>query len=245
MRAMILAAGRGQRLSPLTDSTPKPLIKVGGKFLIEHQLARLKSAGFHEVVINTGWLGQKLIESLGNGSRYGLHIEYSIEPEHGLETGGGIHQALPLLGDKPFIVVNADIYHDIPLDDLRINGCDLLKRNLVHLVLVENPDYHPQGDFCLDGKSLKMRPAVTLNSQTLTNQKQTYTFSGIGLYRPELFATCGSGKFSSVPLIHSAINNELATGEFTQAVWFDAGTQERLEKIENFIRLTKLTADHL
>ena len=236
---MILAAGRGQRLSPLTDSTPKPLIKVGGKSLIEHQLARLKSAGFHEVVINTGWLGQKLIESIGNGSRHGLHIEYSIEPEQGLETGGGIYQALPLLGDKPFIVVNADIYHDIPLDDLRINGCDLLKRNLVHLVLVENPDYHPQGDFCLDGKILKKKPTAGLNSEGLGNQEHTYTFSGIGLYRPELFAECIPGKFSSVPLIYSAIKNELASGELSQAAWFDAGTQKRLEKIERFIRSAK------
>jgi MurNAc alpha-1-phosphate uridylyltransferase len=236
---MILAAGRGQRLSPLTDSAPKPLIKVGGKSLIEHQLIRLKSAGFHEVVINTGWLGQHIINSIGNGSRYGLHIEYSIEPEEGLETGGGIYQALPLLGDKPFIVVNADIYHDIPLEDLRLNGNALLKRNLLHLVLVENPEYHPQGDFCLDGCDLKMKSAKTSSTHGLANQHQTYTFSGIGLYRTELFATCDPGKFSSVPLIHSAIKDEVATGEYSRAAWFDAGTQERLEKIESFIRSTK------
>lgn len=232
MRAMILAAGRGQRLSPLTDTTPKPLIKVGGEALIEHQLSALRTAGFCEVVINTGWLGQQLIEYLGQGSRYGLRIEYSIEPQTGLETGGGIYQALPLLGEQPFLVVNADIFHQIPFAGLRNQAELMSKQTLVHLLLVNNPDYHLEGDFCLDNNMLKEKK----KDQSLGLGQQTFTYSGIGIYRPELFRDSSAGSFSSVPLIRSAITASKATGEFVDAAWFDAGTTERLETIERFIR---------
>ena len=229
---MILAAGRGQRLSPLTDTIPKPLIEVAGRTLIEYQLSALKKAGVRDVVINTGWLGQKIIKALGNGARYGVRIEYSVEPQSGLETGGGIFQALPLLGKEPFLVVNADIYHQIPLEGLIETAKSLADNTLVHLLMVENPEYHPNGDFVL-------QDGYVLEKQDRDVTTKTLTYSGIGIYRPELFVNCSAGSFSSVPHIRSAIKTKQVSGEHTTCAWFDAGTIERIKTIENFIASTK------
>ncbi|MBT8141430.1 MAG: nucleotidyltransferase family protein [Gammaproteobacteria bacterium] len=232
MRAMILAAGRGVRLSPLTDTKPKPLIRVGEKCLIEYQIEALHKAGIQDIVINTGWLGQQLIDHLGSGSRYKVNLEYSIEPESGLETGGGIYQALPLLGNKPFIVVNADIFHQFDLEGL---GHDLDADTLAHLVLVENPSFNPGGDFCmLENKVFLKDPALPDSHDHA--DKKSYTFSGIGVYRPELFIELRPGKFPLAPLLKAAIRRARVTGEFTAARWFDAGTESRIAEIERFIR---------
>jgi MurNAc alpha-1-phosphate uridylyltransferase len=150
MRAMILAAGRGERLRPLTDTTPKPLLEVGGKFLIEHHLESLAKAGFREVVINLSHLGDKIRDTLGNGSAWGLNINYSPEPPGALGTGGGIRQALPLLGDAPFAIINGDVFTTYPLARLRAIKCDHS-----HLVLVPNPPHNPNGDFALQGGYVK------------------------------------------------------------------------------------------
>lgn len=228
MRAMILAAGRGQRLSPLTDTKPKPLIEVAGQRLIEYQLSALKKAGIVDVVINTGWLGQQIIDELGLGSRYGLNIEYSIEPQVGLETGGGIFQALALLGKQPFMVLNADVYHEIPLEHLVAKALNMSVDTLVHLLMVKNPTYHLKGDFSL-------QDGFVVEKQDNGDKAKTLTYSGIGVYRPELFANSTAGCFSSVPLIRRAIKSRQVTGEHTSSAWFDAGTNERIKTIEDFI----------
>ena len=178
MKAMILAAGRGERLRPLTDHIPKPLLAVRGKALIVWHLEALARAGVREVIINLAWLGAQIRAALGGGERCGLAVHYSQEPEGALESGGGIYQALPLLGAEPFIVVNGDSYTDFDYADLRIAAC-----SLAHLVLVPNPVQHPHGDFSL------------LHGDVLEEGAARFTYSGIGIYRPEFFADCTSGRF--------------------------------------------------
>jgi len=214
MRAMILAAGRGERLRPLTDKTPKPLLDIAGKPLIEYHLESLAEAGFREVVINQGHLGDLLPETLDDGSRWGVKIRWSDEQPEALETGGGIHQALPLLGKGPFLVINGDIWTDYPFTRLRAIKCDW-----AHLVMVPNPEHNPAGDFSLQGALLRQQGTDKL------------TFSGIGVYHPRLFENCRPGKFSVVPLLRDAMDNQIVTGEQFTGEWGDIGTVERLEMV--------------
>jgi len=216
MRAMILAAGRGERLRPLTDHTPKPLLDVHGRPLIAHHLENLAAAGFREVVINLAHLGDMIRESLGDGERWGLNIHYSDEPEDALDTGGGIQQALPLLGDAPFAVINGDVFSNYPLARLRAVKCDR-----VHLVLVPNPQHNPEGDFSLLGGY------VGLTGQTL------HTFSGISVYHPRFFDSAPGGRFSVKPMLRTAAALQQVTGEMYRGEWHDVGTQERLQALRD------------
>jgi len=212
---MILAAGRGERLRPLTDTVPKPLLEVAGKPLIEHHILALSAAGFSEIVINQGHLGNLLAATIGDGSRWGVTIHWSDEQAGALETGGGIHQALPLLGPSPFLVVNADIWTDYPFIRLRAVKCDW-----AHLVMIPNPAFKPAGDFALRQARIRQEG------------EQKLTFSGIAVYHPRLFAGCKAGKFSVVPLLRSAMEQHLVTGEKYTGCWQDIGTLERLGSIE-------------
>jgi MurNAc alpha-1-phosphate uridylyltransferase len=214
MRAMILAAGRGERLRPLTDNLPKPLVDIAGKPLIEHHLESLAAAGFREIVVNQGHLGDQLREAVGDGRRWSININWSDEQPDALETGGGIFKALPSLGDSPFLVVNGDICTDYPFARLRAVKCDW-----AHLVMISNPGHNPDGDFSLQGARIREEGGGLL------------TFSGIGVYHPRLFDNCRPGKFSVVPLLRSAMANHLVTGEKYSGRWGDAGTLERLELI--------------
>jgi len=217
MRAMVLAAGRGERLRPLTDHTPKPLLKVRGKPLIERHLEALARAGVREVVINLAWLGGMIRAAIGGGERFGLRVQYSQEPDGALETGGGIFQALPLLGPDPFIVVNADTYTD--LDFAHLARLPMAPEALAHLLLVSNPEHHPHGDFALE------------QSRVLETGEPRYTYSGLGLYRPELFAGCAPGRFPLLPLLRAAIAARRLRGERYTGRWTDVGTVERLEQL--------------
>ncbi len=219
MRAMLLAAGLGERMRPLTENTPKPLLRVGGRCLIEYHLDRLVAAGFTEIVINLAYLGQQIEQMLGTGARYGAQINYSDEGSEPLGTAGGIIHALPLLGNSPFLVVNSDIWCDYPLIKLsnKING-------LAHLVLVDNPPHHPQGDFNLRSSSLALVKMDAMNSRL--------TFSGIGVYDPQLFKNCPRGKLALAPVLIEAIHSDQVTGEYYQGQWLDIGTPERLQQLD-------------
>jgi MurNAc alpha-1-phosphate uridylyltransferase len=214
---MVLAAGRGERMRPLTDQEPKPLLRVGGKRLIEHHLERLSASGFREVVINTGWLGDMIEAALGTGARLGLSITYSHERPEALETGGGIFNALPLLGSAPFLLVNGDVWSDIDYGALRRNPPD---GSLAHLVFVPNPPQHARGDFVLE------------NGLVSDREGTRYTYSGVGIYRPELFAGCQGGKFPLAPLLRAAITRHALSGELHTGRWYDIGTPERLAALD-------------
>lgn len=218
MKAMILAAGRGERMRPLTDSTPKPLLSVGGKRLIEYHLEALASAGFQEVVINHAHLGEQIETALGDGGRYGLHISYSPEGQ-ALETGGGIFRALSLLGDGPFLVINGDVWTDYPYEQLLGRSTQA-----AHLVLVPNPPQHPRGDFFLRGTQVSDEGAEV-----------RLTFSGIGVYAPSLFNDCEDGAFPLAPLLRQAMAEGKVTGECYQGSWFDIGTPERLQQLDEML----------
>jgi MurNAc alpha-1-phosphate uridylyltransferase len=213
MKAMILAAGRGERLRPITDSIPKPLVQVKGKSLIQYHVESLVSAGFTELVINHAWFGEKIEQALGDGSRFGAEIKYSAEGE-ALETGGGIFNALPLLGSDPFLVVNGDVFTDYPFAALTNQPS-----KLAHLVLVRNPPQHPNGDFALQ------------RDQVMREGENRYTFSGIGIYSPVFFKDCQAGKFSLAPLLFKAIDRGEMTGEAYMGIWEDVGTVERLRRL--------------
>jgi MurNAc alpha-1-phosphate uridylyltransferase len=215
MKVMILAAGKGERMRPLTDHTPKPLLPVAGKALIEHTLIQLVSAGFTEIIINHAHLGQQIEDYLGDGSRYGARIAYSPEGDQGLETAGGIMNALPLLGQEVFLVVNGDISTNFPFDRLKNVTVDL-----AHLVLVKNPDHHPQGDFGLD-----------VTGRVIDSSERKLTFSGIGLYRPELFLNTPPGRCKLGPLLRQAILSERVSGQDFDGFWMDIGTPERLQEL--------------
>lgn len=217
---MILAAGRGERMRPLTDTTPKPLLKAAGKALIEYHIERLAAAGFAELVINHAHLGAQIEAALGDGSRWGLSIRYSPEGQ-ALETGGGIFRALPLLGTEPFLVINGDIWSDYNLAALP----KLRPNDLAHLLLVENPQHNPAGDFRLQqGRVLNQKAPDAL------------TFSGIGLYRPELFDGCTQGAFALAPLLRKAMDQGRVSGELYQGTWLDIGTPERLGQLEQILK---------
>ena len=219
MRAMILAAGRGERLRPLTDTTPKPLLEVTGRSLIDYHLDRLANAGFREIVINLAHHGDLIQNTLGKGSTWGLKIHYSPEPPGALDTGGGIQQALPLLGESPFAVINGDVFSDYPVARLRAIKCDH-----AHLVLVPNPEHHPQGDFALQGGHVSREGQVK------------YTFSGISVYHPRFFDCAPGGRHSVVPMLRNAMDLQQVTGEIYRGVWHDIGTLERLEKLRGLMQ---------
>lgn len=214
-RAMILAAGRGERLRPLTDRQPKALMRVAGDTLIERHLRRLARAGVREVVVNLGWLGAQLRQALGDGRRYGVSIAWSDEGWPALETGGGVRCALALLGPAPFLLVNADIWTDYPLGDLVARAQALAACDLVHLVTVANPAHHPEGDFAVE------RGRVTPDGER-------WTFAGLSVQRPELFSGSRLGAFPIAPLWREAIRERRASGERFEGRWFDVGTPERL-----------------
>jgi MurNAc alpha-1-phosphate uridylyltransferase len=219
MKALVLAAGRGERMRPLTDTVPKPLLPAGGKPLIAYHLEALHRAGVRDVVINLSWLGASLRAALGDGSQYGLRINYSDEGPVALETGGGIFNALPQLAPGAFLVVNGDIWTDFDLSRLTLSA-DADGSALAHLVLVPNPAQHPQGDFGLDGDRIVERPT------------DRYTFSGIGIYRPELFAGSSAGKFPLAPLLKRAIAQKRLHGEIYHGEWWDVGSAERLALLD-------------
>ena len=211
MNAMILAAGRGERLRPYTDSCPKPLLEIGGKALIEYHLEALAAAGIAQVVINLSWLGEQIEAAIGDGSRYGLEVMYSREPE-ALDTAGGIIQALEHLGDR-FLVVNADIYTDYPFEKL------LSVEAGAYLVLVENPEYSRDGDFSLDHGSLG------------NDLEGRYTFAGLAQYHRTFFQGLAPGKQSVVPLLREAADNGQLKGELYPGKWNDIGTVERWRSV--------------
>jgi MurNAc alpha-1-phosphate uridylyltransferase len=212
---MILAAGRGERMRPLTDRTPKPLLRVGGKSIIAYHLENAARAGIREVVINLAHLGSQIESALGDGRRFGLRIHYAREPEGALETGGGIFNALPLLGLEPFAVINGDVWTDFDLARLPPQP-----PALAHLVLVDNPSHHPSGDFALIG------------GRVYPDGPDRLTFAGIGVYRPELFAGCTAGPFKLAPLLRRFMAAGAVTGERFTGRWLDVGTPERLAELD-------------
>jgi len=213
MKAMILAAGRGERLRPLTDNTPKPLLEVHGKPLIVYHLEALADAGFTDVVINLSWLGEQIRSRLGNGADFGVSIEYSEETQ-ALETAGGIQQALPLLSER-FIVVNADVFTDYDYTALRA------AESPAHLVLVDNPQHNDRGDFSLE------------QARVGNSGSPLHTFSGIAQYHRSFFAGLRPGKQALAPLLRKAADDGLVSGELFQGVWIDIGTVERLAQLND------------
>lgn len=272
MKAMILAAGRGERMRPLTDHTPKPLLAAGGKPLIVHHLERLARAGFRDLVINHAHLGERIEAALGDGSRWGVRIVYSPEAT-ALETGGGIFRALPLLGPEPFLVVNGDVWTDLDFSPLA-----LPTGRLAHLILVDNPPHHPRGDFLLAGGLVRAAPALVAQAQhqegwpasppatrsagaplqrlgpgqspatspathdgglALDGQPEggtCLTFSGIGVYHPDLFRDCRPGAFPLAPLLRAAMAQERVSGEHYRGRWLDIGTPGRLRDLDALLR---------
>jgi len=211
MRAMILAAGRGERLRPLTDTIPKSLVEVRGKSLLERHLEHVQAAGIRTVVINLGWLGDKIVERIGSGSDYGLEVIYSQEGEDILETGGGIHKALPRLGAGPFLVINADVYTDMPVPAVQLDD-----DHLGHLVMVPTPNYRDHGDFNIEQGLIR------------NSDEAAYTFSGVAIYRPEFFDGCEAGRFPLAPLLREAADRRQLSGSLYTGTWADVGTPERL-----------------
>ena len=217
---MILAAGRGERMRPLSDAMPKPLLEVGGYRLVEYHLAALVKAGIRDVVVNLSWLGDRIRDALGNGKSYGLSITYSPEGPTPLGTGGGIHHALPLLGADPFLLVNGDVWIDLPFEDLRRPG-----GSLAHLVLVENPPHHPEGDYGLDPAGRALATPTPL------------TYSGLAVFDPRLFEGREAGTFPLKPLLDRALAAGRLSGQRHAGRWSDVGTPERLATLDAGLRL--------
>jgi MurNAc alpha-1-phosphate uridylyltransferase len=229
MKAMILAAGRGERMRPLTDERPKPLLEVGGRSLLEWHLAALARAGIRDIVINHAWLGERIVEALGDGRRHGVRIRYSAEGEGALETAGGIIQALPMLGADPFLVINGDIWTDF--DFSRLPALD--DEALGSLVLVPNPPQHPKGDFGLLARGAGGFD-ILADPQRLeaADAPPRYTFSGIAVYRPKFFAEFAPGRRPLLPLLRGAAAAGRLRGRLYQGLWFDIGTPERLRELD-------------
>lgn len=235
MKAMLLAAGRGERMGTLTEHTPKPLLRAAGKPLLEYQIERLRDAGFSELVVNTAYLGDQIVAFLGDGSRWGVEVRCTEEPQR-LETAGGIINALPLLGDAPFLVVNSDVWCDFPLQTLQqpLSG-------LAHLVLVDNPSHHPGGDFLLDAASGQ----VTDNAMAVTAlAAKSLTFSGISVLSPQLFDAVAPGRRPLAPLLRDAMAKGLVTGEYFAGNWVDVGTPERLAHVATLIECASENSQH-
>ena len=218
-RAILLSAGRGERLRPMTDTIPKPLIPINGKPLIIYHLEKLSAIGIKDVVINISYLADQIRDTLGDGKKFNLNIHYSYEPDV-LETGGGIVQALPLLGDEPFLVISADIYTDFPLETLSRMS---LGNSLAHLILVPNPPFHPEGDFSLD-------------STGRISNTPAYTYANLGVYHPDFFRDCSPGKVPLGPLLRKAADLHLLTGDIYKGIWYNVGTLEEVEKLEKFAK---------
>lgn len=218
MKALILAAGRGERLRPLTDHTPKPLLRAGGRCLIEYTIESLVDAGFTELVINLAHLGHKIETALGDGRQFDANVSYSHEGDTALETAGGIIHALPLLGDQPFLVVNGDIATDFPYRKLIVSPV-----GLAHIVLVPNPAHHADGDFALTNGAIR------------DQGEPRYTFSGIGVYDPKLFASLPPGKHPLAPLLREAAELGQVSGELYRGFWMDIGTPQRLQELDNLL----------
>lgn len=221
MKAMILAAGRGERMRPLTDICPKPLLQVAGKPLIEYHLNALRAGGFKDVIINTAHLGEQIHQALGDGSRWGLQLHYSDEHE-ALETGGGIRKALALLGPAPFLVVNADIWTDFALRPYALAGNDL-----AHLILVDNPPQHPAGDFHLH------------QGRADQSGEPKLTFSGIAYYHPDLFEGQTQARFALAPLLRTAMDAQRVSAQHHQGQWQDIGTPQRLQALDQQLRTAR------
>lgn len=219
MKLMILAAGRGTRMRPLTDQIPKPLLPVAGQPLLFHHLRRAARAELREVVINLAYRGGAIRAAVGDGQAFGLTVHYSDEGEHALETGGGIARALPLLGPAPFIVLNGDVWTDYPLERLALPEGDLAR-----LILVDNPAHHPRGDFHLDAAGRVHPDGAPL-----------LTFAGIGIYHPSLFATVPDGAFPLAPVLRSAMETGRVSGTHHRGLWVDVGTPERLTALEQLL----------
>jgi N-acetyl-alpha-D-muramate 1-phosphate uridylyltransferase len=215
MKAMLLAAGRGERMRPLTDLRPKPLLEVAGRPLIAWHLERLAGAGFKDVVINVSWLGEQIVDALGDGSRYGVHIAWSREPWPALETGGGLFNALPLLGEGAFLLVNSDVFTDFDFASLRIAAGDLAQ-----LVLVTNPAHHVAGDFWLDAQG------------RIGDDGERLTYSGIALLRAELFSGAAPGRFPLLPWLLRAQAAGRLGGQKHAGGWLDIGTPQRLRELD-------------
>jgi MurNAc alpha-1-phosphate uridylyltransferase len=211
---MILAAGRGERMRPLTDDAPKPLLEVGGKPLIQYHIENLAAAGVREIVVNLAWQGSKLREAIGDGAKFGVRIAYSDEGEFALETGGGICKALPLLGDDPFIVVSGDIWTRFPFESLRLGGDDV-----AHLVLVPNPEFHPRGDF-------------GLVETRVTEMEPKHTYANIGVFAPRFFEGRKPERFALGPLIREWIQRGLVSGELYEGPWHNVGTPQQLAALD-------------
>ncbi|WP_342669241.1 N-acetylmuramate alpha-1-phosphate uridylyltransferase MurU [Endozoicomonas arenosclerae] len=219
---MILAAGLGKRLRPLTLNKPKPLVEVAGKPLIVHHLEKLSESGFTDVVINHAWLGEQIVTALGSGQQWGLNIDYSAESEP-LETGGGVFKALPQLGEDPFLLVNGDVYTNYAFQSLPQS-----LKGLAHLVLVDNPEFKESGDFALNS-----------NGQVQASGDHRLTFSGLSVLSPELFANCKSGAFKLAPLLIDAMASGKVTGEHYSGLWTDVGTVERLQGLEEHLNQSR------
>ncbi|ORU93853.1 MAG: mannose-1-phosphate guanylyltransferase [Cycloclasticus sp. symbiont of Poecilosclerida sp. N] len=218
MKVMLLAAGRGERMGKLTDDCPKPLLKIAGLSLIEHHILALKQQGFSEFVINVAYLGGQIKRALGTGERWGVHIDYSDEGSQALETGGGIFNALPLLGDKPFLVVNADVWTDFPYASLMPKT----DKN-IHLVLVKNPEHKLKGDFCL------------LANDIIQSGGERYTYSGLGVFSPQIFKEENGGVFPLAPIIREQIKRQQVAGQLHLGMWVDVGTPERLTQLRSVL----------
>lgn len=219
--AMLLAAGRGERMRPLTDTRPKPLAEVAGKPLIQYHVERFAAVGIERVVINLAWLGSQIREALGDGRKFGIDIRYSDEGPEALETGGGIFRALPLLGPGPFWAVSADLWTDFEFVDAERR---LAAADLAHLVMVANPDFHPRGDFCLK------------NGRVSESVGRRLTYGNVALLRPELFAGCQAGKYSVVPLLRAAMAQDRVSGELFEGNWHNIGTVAQLRALDEYLR---------
>jgi len=219
MKAMLLAAGRGERMRPLTDDTAKPLLAAGGHALIDYHLHALQRAGVESVVVNLSWQAARVRAHLGDATRFGFGLRFSEEGPVPLETGGGIHRALPWLAPGPFLVVNADVWTDFPLESLALPA-----GSLAHLVLVPNPEHHPGGDFALGG------------SGRIGDEGPKLTYSGLGLFEPGLFEGCRPGRFPLKPLLDRAREAGRLSGEVWAGRWFDVGTPARLEALDRALR---------
>ncbi|HEY4369226.1 MAG TPA: nucleotidyltransferase family protein [Steroidobacteraceae bacterium] len=217
---MILAAGRGERMRPLTDAMPKPLLPVAGKPLIQYHIEALAAAGIREMVINLAWKGSMLRQSLGDGARFGAQIQYCNEGEVALETGGGVFNALPILGRAPFLVVSGDVWTDYPMSTAaaRLNGDDV-----AHFVMVPNPGFHAAGDFAL-------------NEGRMALQGEHYTYANIGVFDPEFFAGCKPGRFALAPLMREWIGKGRVSGELYMGRWHNIGTPHQLEALDAELR---------